>query len=113
MSDGNPPTPLADGAAAVTALRAMPDRAAPKPEAAPDPQLAAGRRYRRRVLLVLAGLAAALLAYWVSSYVFAYTDDAYVTSDLVAVAPQITGRIVAVPIVDNQAVKKGDLLAAI
>jgi hypothetical protein len=85
MPDGNPPTPLADGTAAVTALRAVPDRAAPEPETASVPKAAAARRYRRRVLGVLAALAAALLFYWGSSYVFAYTDDAYVTSDLVAV----------------------------
>ena len=39
--------------------------------------------------------------------------DAYVRSDLVALAPEITGRIIAVHIVDNQAVKKGDLLVTI
>ena len=61
----------------------------------------------------MAGLALVLGLYWGSSYVFAYTDDAYVTSDLVAVAPWITGRIVAVPIVDNQTVTKGTLLAEI
>ena len=88
-------------------LRALPDAIAI------DPKVAAARRYRRRVLLVLAGLVAALVLYWGSSYVFAYTDDAYVTSDLVAVAPYITGRIVAVPIVDNQPVTKGTLLAEI
>jgi membrane fusion protein, multidrug efflux system len=88
-------------------LRAVPD------QAVPDPKFAAARRSRRRVLLVLAALVAALGLYWGSSYVFAYTDDAYVTSDLVAVAPYITGRIVAVPIVDNQPVTKGTLLAEV
>jgi membrane fusion protein, multidrug efflux system len=78
-------------------------------EPAADERVAA-RSYRRRVLLVLAGLVLAFGLYWGSSYVFAYTDDAYVTSDLVAVAPQITGRVVAVPIVDNETVTKGTLL---
>jgi membrane fusion protein, multidrug efflux system len=101
-----PPAALPTGGAAAPALRAVPeDRAAEKQSAA--------ARYRRRVLLVLAGLAAAFGLYWGSSYVFAYTDDAYVTSDLVAVAPQITGRIVAVPIIDNETVSKGTLLAQI
>ena len=70
-------------------------------------------RYRRRVLLVLSAIVLALVLYWASGYFFAYTDDAYVTSDLVSVAPYVSGRIVSVHIVDNQTVKKGDLLATI
>src|SRR5499427_5661442 len=76
-------------------------------------QQAEATGYRRRVLLVLSAVVIALLAYWGSSYFFAYTDDAYVTSDFVNVAPYISGRIVSVNIVDNQTVKKGDLLATI
>src|SRR5487761_1833407 len=105
--------PQADG----TAARLARAPAAPELRATPDPAERARRiaaaRYRRRVLLVLLGLAAALGLYWGSSYFFAYTDDAYVTSDLVAVAPQIPGRIVAVPIADNQSVTKGTALARI
>jgi multidrug resistance efflux pump len=70
-------------------------------------------RYRRRVLLVLSAIALALLLYWASGYVLAYTDDAYVTSDFVNVAPYVSGRIIAVPITDNEAVTKGTLLAEI
>lgn len=117
MPDGNQPSPpFGDGAAAVQArLPAGPPavlRAIAEVPAA-DPKIAAARRYRRRVLLALAGLALAFGLYWGSSYVLAYTDDAYVTSDLVGIAPWITGRIVAVPIVDNQTVTKGTLLAEI
>ena len=42
----------------------------------------------------------------------AYTDDAYVRSDLIAIAPEVTGRIIAVHVVDNQEVKIGDKLRA-
>jgi multidrug efflux system membrane fusion protein len=102
-----PPAALVPGGAAAPALHAVEE------DRGTDEEASAARRYRRRVLLALAGLVAAFGLYWGSSYVFAYTDDAYVTSDLVAVAPQITGRIVAVPIVDNQSVTKGTLLARI
>ncbi|HEY4894076.1 MAG TPA: biotin/lipoyl-binding protein, partial [Reyranella sp.] len=47
------------------------------------------------------------------TFFVAYTDDAYVRSDLVAVAPEVTGRIIAVHVVDNQTVKKGDKLVSI
>ena len=41
------------------------------------------------------------------------TDDAQITTDMVPVAARVGGTLVAVPVVDNQAVKKGDLLAQI
>lgn len=41
------------------------------------------------------------------------TDDAYIQADLTVVSPQVSGRIVEVPVADNQAVKPGDLLAVI
>ena len=43
----------------------------------------------------------------------AYTGDAYVESDLVSVAPQVTGRIIDVHVSDNQDVVRSDLLATI
>jgi multidrug efflux system membrane fusion protein len=83
------------------------------PEAAAKPQDTGIGGYRRRVLFVLSSIALALALYWASGYFFAYTDDAYVTSDLVSVAPYVSGRIVSINIVDNQTVEKGQLLAAI
>lgn len=69
-------------------------------------------RWRRPVLL-LAGLCAAIVLYWEATSFVAYTGDAYVTSDLVAVAPQVTGRIVAVHVRDNQIIRRGDKLVTI
>jgi multidrug resistance efflux pump len=86
---------------------------APPAASAEDDPAAGVAGYRRRVLLVLSAVVLALVLYWASGYFLAYTDDAYVTSDLVSVAPYISGRIVSVNIIDNQTVKKGELLATI
>ena len=67
----------------------------------------------RRVLTVGGTLLFLFIAWETITYFVAYTDDAYVRSDLVAVAPEVTGRIIAVYVVDNQPVKKGDKLVTI
>jgi len=38
------------------------------------------------------------------------TDDAYVRANVIGIAPHVSGRIVELNVVDNQPVKKGDLL---
>ena len=38
------------------------------------------------------------------------TDDAYVRANTIGIAPHVAGPIVALPIVDNQRVREGDLL---
>jgi multidrug efflux system membrane fusion protein len=68
---------------------------------------------RTRITLVLGGLVAAFLTYEVTTYFVAYTDDAYVRSDLVGVAPEVTGRIIGVHVVDNADVREGDSLVTI
>jgi multidrug efflux system membrane fusion protein len=68
---------------------------------------------RSRVWLVIGGLVAAAVIYELFGRFIAYTDDAYVRSDLVTVAPLVTGRIVAVHVVDNQPVQAGDALISI
>jgi multidrug efflux system membrane fusion protein len=78
--------------------------------AAPPPRAA---RPLRRVSLGLAALVLSFVAWEALTSYVAYTDDAYVRSDLVSVAPQVTGHIIAVSIVDNQTVKRHDLLARI
>jgi membrane fusion protein, multidrug efflux system len=71
-------------------------------------------RHRLRRLVIAVAVIFGLLAGWEAvTSVIAATDDAYVYSDLVAVAPQVGGAIVAVPVMDNQTVRRGDLLAVI
>jgi multidrug efflux system membrane fusion protein len=60
-------------------------------------------------VIVAAALAAALYVARIY-YVYPRTDDAYVRANMIAVAPHVSGPIVKLPIVDNQYVKKGDLL---
>src|SRR4051794_15274206 len=62
----------------------------------------------RRILLALAAVLLVFLAWEGLTLVIAYTDDAYVRSDLVAFAPQVTGHVIAVHVQDNQTVHKGD-----
>jgi len=108
-----PAVPQAAAAAPLPLALPEPKQEEPPPTHPPDEPTTDATSYRRRVVLVLSGIAVALGLYWASGYFFAYTDDAYVTSDLVSVAPYISGRIVAVNIIDNQTVTKGLLLAEI
>lgn len=68
---------------------------------------------RRKLLLIAAGVAALYALYCVSLQFFAYTSDAFVANDVVLVAPEVEGRIVAVHVVDNQRVNAGDPLLTI
>jgi membrane fusion protein, multidrug efflux system len=65
------------------------------------------------VLLVLGGFLCLILLYEGVTSVVAYTSDAYVRSDLVGVAPEVTGRIIAVHVRDNQVVHQGNALLSI
>jgi membrane fusion protein, multidrug efflux system len=82
--------------------------------AIPSASQPARRLSTRARILWTAGLILAFFVAWEAvTSVVAYTDDAYVRSDLVAFAPQVTGHIVTVNVVDNQPVHKSDLLATI
>jgi multidrug efflux system membrane fusion protein len=41
------------------------------------------------------------------------TDDGYVYADTISVVPEVSGRIIELPVRDNQAVRQGDLLLRI
>ncbi|WP_295142541.1 HlyD family secretion protein [uncultured Reyranella sp.] len=97
----------------------MPAAAAPVPTPSPEPVTAPPARPARetsrlhRLITVGGTILGLFLLYEVVTYFVAFTDDAYVRSDLVAVAPQVTGQIIEVHVVDNQDVKIGDKLYTI
>src|SRR5258707_7704408 len=64
------------------------------------------------VLIVAAGVLAGLYAYRLQ-FVHPRTDDAAVRANVVGIAPQVSGPIVDLHVVDNQHVKAGDLFFAI
>ena len=50
------------------------------------------------------------IAYFGIDHVILYTDDAYVQSDLVPIAPEVDGIVQSLAVTDNQLVKTGDRL---
>ena len=71
------------------------------------------RNSRRWTAIVMALMLAAIgLAIYVIRSIdqSPRTDDAYVYADTINVAPEVNGRIVEMPVSDNQRVKKGELL---
>ena len=60
------------------------------------------------IVLIIAGL-----WYWVHSSRYQDTDNAYVVADQVNVAPQVAGRVLTVPVSQNQAVTEGQVLLTI
>jgi multidrug resistance efflux pump len=86
-------------------------------ELAREPRGHGGRRIRvTPVLVTLAAVALAGLLGWAAwdNYMGApWTRDATVRAYVVTMAPEVTGRIVELPVVDNGYVHKGDLLMEI
>src|SRR5262245_37100113 len=65
-----------------------------------------------RLLSIVVIAAAVLLSFlvWKLKERHPRTDDAVARANVVGIAPRVRGQIIALPIVDNQAVKEGDLL---
>ena len=86
------------------------------PPAKPAPAKRAGLRRFIMPVLILAGLSyggKTAYDYFVTGRFLVSTDDAYVGADTAIIAAKAMGHLTAVPVVDNQVVHKGDLLAAI
>ena len=79
----------------------------------------AGRKIRFRIIPLLITLAATAVAgalgwaMWGTYMGTPWTRDGTVRTYVVAMAPEVAGRIVQLPVVDNQFVHKGDLLVVI
>ena len=61
-------------------------------------------------LLILAGAGLGSVWLWNHYLVGPWTRDGQVQANVVNIAPEVSGRIVALPVSDNQLVHKGDLL---
>ena len=93
-------------------------------DAAPDvlPGLRGGRTGlrldRRHGFGALGALAAAAIAWygwnwWEAGRFIETTDDAYVGGDVTTLSPHVAGFVAAIPVADNQFVKRGQLLVAL
>jgi membrane fusion protein (multidrug efflux system) len=73
------------------------------------------RRRWRRILLLLGPVVVLIGAAYVYATGGRYegTDNAYVQAHMVSISPEISGRVVAVPVHENQPVKQGDILLQI
>lgn len=74
-----------------------------------------GQRILPMLLTAVAVLAAAVMAWamWQAYMAPPWTRDGTVRVYVVSMAPEVAGRIVQLPVADNQFVRKGDLLMAI
>jgi multidrug efflux system membrane fusion protein len=65
------------------------------------------------VLGTLLGLLVLFTVYELVSGILVYSRDAYITTDVIGVAPQVSGPLSILAVKDNQVVQKGDLLIKI
>jgi membrane fusion protein (multidrug efflux system) len=83
-----------------------------EPEPADKPPMSRGRRLRVGVIVVVV-IAAAVTAgvlYWLHARQFETTDDAFIDSNQSQVSTQISGRVDALLVKDNQHVDAGQVL---
>ena len=65
------------------------------------------------IVLVLAAAVIAGMRYWKHAQLFPDTEDAYVSGDVFAVSSRVPGTLLAVEVTENQAVKRGDVIATL
>src|SRR5258705_6592334 len=98
---------MADSSEPLVAVDATPDTGKPKPPRPPANPI-------RTVTLVVLLLSAAIFVYGLfADRLTPYTDQATVRAYIVNLAPDVSGRVTAVNVTDNQPVKTGKVLFAI
>lgn len=65
------------------------------------------------LIVVVLSIAIGGFLYWRHARQFSSTDDAYVDAHVVRIAPQVSGVLLRVPVIDNAQVVPGQLLAEI
>src|SRR5580700_6354613 len=63
------------------------------------------------VIIIVIALGAGVVIWWLNARQFEDTDDAFIDTHIVHVAPQIAGQVIAIRVTDNQLVHKGDVIA--
>ena len=88
----------------------MSDEAPRRPEPVPPPRRRS-RLVRPLLLVVVPAVAALVGLYWYAmSGRYVSTENAYVKADMVAISPDVDGRVIAVEVEENQLVRQGDVL---
>ena len=97
-----------------------PDRRARRLEPAapvlqPEPAVLPRRRARRLIrpllLVVVPTIVGLFGLYWYAmTGRYVSTENAYVKADMVAISPEVDGRVIAVGVAENQFVRQGDVL---
>lgn len=99
----------------------MPVKPRHEPEAAVPPAVAKAPPRRSRKRLVLGAVALAVLTgggyegwrWWTDGRFLVSTDDAYVQADITTLAAKVSGYLASVEVVNNQSVRKGDVIARV
>ena len=87
----------------------------PRPPVTVAAPAAAPSKRKRKIVgaLVVLALGSAGLAYYLAGRRFQETDDAQIDGNITNLGPRVTGTVTAVYVLENQAVKAGDVLVDI
>jgi membrane fusion protein (multidrug efflux system) len=89
----------------------MQDQAPCRPEPPPTPRRHSRRLIRPLLLVIVPVIVGLSGLYWYAmSGRFVSTENAYVKADMVAISPDVDGRVIAVEVAENQFVRQGDVL---